>query len=164
MCVRIYRYPPSAGLPARMAVMCVPLQAGVVKWQVIYVLQCVAASCSELQRVTAWWSVLPYVAVRAVWGWWCPVADSKQAFGRLQRTAPHCNTLQHTAMHCKTLQHTARHCNTHKACASDSVVQSGVVWCIVLLCVTVCYSVLQCVPLEAGIARWYRVATTHTMP
>jgi len=48
-----------------MAVMCVPLQAGVVKWQVIYVLQRVAVCRSELQRVTAWCCVLQYVPFEA---------------------------------------------------------------------------------------------------
>ena len=75
-------------------------------------LQCVAVSCSELQRVAVCCSVLRSKHTsRAM------CEDVSSCYITLQHTATHCNTLQHTATHYKTMQHTAcdtlRHTATH---------------------------------------------------
>jgi len=65
------------------------------------------------------------------------------SFRSLQHTATHCNTLQHTATHCNTLQHTATHCNTLSNKGLNHV--EFCIPIIMILCVAVCCSVLQCV-------------------
>jgi len=88
------------------------------------VLQYVAVSCSELQRVAVCCRVLHLQVTQN-----SPISYQKKSvfyhcstlYQRTLLTHPlttggcgiaHWNTLQHTATHCNTLQHTVTHCNT----------------------------------------------------
>ena len=59
-----------------------------------------------------------------------------------------CNALQHTATHCNTLQRTATHCNTTVLMLSIKYsLNDHSISTVVLQCVAVRCSVLQCVAL-----------------
>jgi len=65
----------------------------------------------------------------------------------LHRTAPHCTALHRTAPHCTALHRTATHCKLLALSCCLSVPSSARQGALVLPCVAVCCSALQCVAL-----------------
>ena len=84
-----------------------------------------ATHCNTLQHIAIHCSTLQHTATHCI---------------ALQHTTKHCNTLQHTATHCYTLQHTSFRGHPSVEQRKDAPKHK---------CVAVCYSVLQCVAVNA---------------
>ena len=96
-------------------------------------LQHTATRCNTLQHAATHSNTLQHTATR--YNTLQHATTHCSTLQHIATSAAHCSVLQHTATHCNTLQHTATHCNTSHACEPSR-----------MMCVAVCYNVLQCIP------------------